>query len=180
MSSNAIQQRKPTRSSGVARTETGQKGRGGAPLRNQNAGKSGRSARHPVSKRYGRKAINKRTREGREWLSFYVTFLSEKTGVSVAGLAREDQIRAAERRLNKVDIAELEILATELWIIRQNDRATVKGSRKALAPAARNDLVTAYQKRRRDFGRHKPVPIDEPKLEDIFTEEESSNEGRLL
>jgi hypothetical protein len=109
-----------------------------------------------------------------------VAFLSEKTGVSVASLAREDQIRAAERRLNKVDIAELEILATELWIIRQNDRATVKSSRKALAPAARNDLVTAYQKRRRDFGRHKPVAIDEPKLEDIFTEEESSNEGGLL
>jgi hypothetical protein len=143
----------------------------GAPLGNQNASKTGLHSAKVATTRFGQRAINKRTRAGVEWKGFYIVFLSMATGIGEAELTRGKQIREASKRLSKVEIAEIEALATELWFVRKLDAEIIqmksitrrREKERATIPllAERDARLNSYERRRAAFvERYKGVTPD--------------------
>jgi hypothetical protein len=130
----------------------------GAPRGNGNARKSGFHAAKAALKTFGSRAINKRIRPGREWKSIYVEFLSEATRIPAAELTRKEQITAAEKTLSKIDVHDIQALASEAFIVRKLDANLIQAGSlvrrdKTSIPlvADRRVAQAAYEEHRAEF-----------------------------
>jgi hypothetical protein len=145
---------------------------GGAPEGNRNAATHGLHSAKAALNHFGRKAINGRTRAGREWHELYRALALEHGG---------------EASLNRVQRADVEIMTTLLWLIRKTDAylvsldSIVLKRQKVLVPiiTERNELVAAYQRHRRDLQKLRltPRPDQESKLEDLFKQDTEESDA---
>jgi hypothetical protein len=149
-----------------------EKRRRGAPFGNQNPWKQGEHAAKAALRRFGQRAINKRTRSGREWKFIYVSWLSKATKVSEASLTTAEAIRAAEKRLDRGDRLFIEAMASDGWMARTLDTAIVQlpsivRRDKTLVPliAERDARLRAYESRCEEFRRRFEKA---PTLEDVI------------
>jgi hypothetical protein len=139
---------------------TTQKTGPGARKGNHNASKHDVHPAKAALTRFGKKAVNQRTRSGRAYKSLYIEFLSTATRLPVEQLQNAPDIRTAEKLLTKCDLLDIEALTADGWMVHVLNAAIVQLPNivrrdRTLVPLIeeRDARLASYERRREAFRR---------------------------